>query len=210
LEIRNGILMKILATLILLLWGSVHLSAQSHRPDDFYVKKNGDTIYGRYLYGTRMGKYDTFRNSDRDKVQLKPDSIQSYSSYRENADLSRDDPNYYYIWNWINIKNGFYQIYYRDSNVVSIVSQTIPGSGFTTGPTWDSDLFYIYKNGILSESFMPLKFYPVAKTFLADCPSILELLEHVPNEINKEKTHKATLKDAGFIISKYNECVKGK
>ena len=183
---------------------SLGLFAQYDRPNDFYVAKSGDTTFGTYIYGI---KYDGFKNLKGEKIKLRPDSIQSYSIYLENTYRKKSEP-YYYTRDWINIEDKFYEVFYRDSGVLSIVFSSPPPT-----PTLGylgysgSNVYYFSKKGILTR-FDPAVFYTAAKKNLADCPSMLDMLDNVPNDKNKGKTHKATFSDAAFIISKYNQCVK--
>jgi hypothetical protein len=196
--------MKILFTL-LLHCAFLCVSAQD-RPNDFYVNKQGDTTFGTYVYGP---KYDAFKTLKREKLKLKPDSIQSYSIYADNTNRRKGEP-YYFARTWINIDNKFYEIYYRDSGMLSIVFSSPPPTP-TAGMSSMSggNMYYFAKKGSITK-FYPPSFYAECQKDLADCPSVIDLLDHVPNEKNKEKTHKATFNDAEFIVSKYNECMRGK
>jgi hypothetical protein len=198
--------MKATLIFLLLILSSVSISAQD-RPNDFYVTKNKDTVLGSYVfvYGS---KYDVFRNLKGQKIKIKPDSVLSYSIYLENTYRQKNDP-YYYARTWINIRDTFYEIHYKDSGEVMILivagSSSFSGSGAAYGTP---DSYFFEKKGRVSEIFLAAKFYKNAQLFFADCPSVVDLLDHIRNEKNKEKTHKAKLEDAAFIISRYNECMK--
>ncbi len=182
---------------------SLHISAQySDKPKDFYVTKQGDTTYGTYISGM---KYDGFKNLKGEKIKLKPDSIKYYSIYEYNSDRSD-----YSTRSWISINDKFYEYYYKGYGKVSIVSTA--GDGFGPTPSWEIapkyEIYYFLRADTLSHFFLPANFYKAAQSFLSDCPTISDYLDHAPNKYNKEKSHKATLEDAVFVIPKYNECMK--
>jgi len=198
-----------LSLLVMFSFACFSLLAQYDRPNDFYVTKSGDTTFGTYVYGA---KYDGFKNMKGEKIKLKPDSTQSYSIYLENTYHKKNEP-FYYTRDWVKIGDKFYEVYYRDSGLLSIVFSSpppTPGLGYTPSGGLNGaggNIYYFSKNGILTK-FDPISFYAAAKKVLADCPSISDLLDNVPNGKNKEKMHKAKIDDAPFVISKYNECMK--
>lgn len=178
---------------------STILSGQD-RPNDFYITKSGDTVLGSYyfVYGS---KYDMFKTTAGEKIKLKPDSVLSYSIYLENTNRGKNDP-YYYTRTWQNVKGVFYGVLYRSKGPVCILLKEWSSLG--PAPSGGT-IYYFERNDSLTQFFT---FYSAAKKYLSDCPAVIDLLDHVPNQRNKEKTHKATIDDAEFIISKYNECVK--
>jgi|GEM_PF-3880077 len=198
--------MKILFAILILCHVYFDLSAQGIRPDDFYISKSGDTVRGKFRPGGNFNEYDNFKTLKGEKIPLNPDSILSYSIYLDNFNLRTDDPHYFYTRDWISIQNGFYEVYYKDSSSVCILTQK--GGGFGPSRGGKYDVFFINRQGTLSKFFLATGFYNIAKTFLSDCPTISDILDQVPNEKNKTKTHKATLEDAAYIIKKYNECTK--
>lgn len=198
--------MKVLGLLmVIILIICADLSAQSHRPHDFYLNKVGDTIYGRYIPAEGVFRGEKFKPLNGDKIALTPDAVRSFTYYMENANLNRSDPNFYYSSSYISIGDSFYQVYFRDTGRISILSRE---GGIYIYNGSNTGVFYFYINGQLSEPFLPTAFYKNALVLLGDCPTIANLLDHVPNGKGKEKTHRATLQDAAFIIPKYNECMK--
>jgi hypothetical protein len=179
-------------------------SAQySDKPKDFYVTKHGDTTYGTYISGM---KYDGFKSLNGEKTKLKPESIKFFSAYLYNSDKSD-----YSTQSWISIDNKFYEYIYKSSGKVSLVSSEKSfGQISSSGISWINEVCFFLRADTLSSPFLPVEFYKAAKSFLIDCPDISSILDHAPKKYNKEKTHKATLDDATYIISKYNECMRGK
>ena len=195
--------MKANIVLLLLILISMSISAQD-RPNDFYVSKRGDTVLGTYVYGA---KYDGFKNLKGEKIKLKPDSILSYSIFLENNNRSKNDP-YFFTRTWINIRDSFYEAVYMETGPVGVVIQETRRYTDVLRIVPDhSDSYLFVRDGKMTK-FLSISFYSAAKKYLADCPTIIDLLEHVPNEKNRTKTHKATFEDVAFIISKYNECMK--
>ena len=191
--------MKTTLFLLILILSIVSMSAQD-KPNDFYVNKSKDTVFGTYvfIYGS---KYDVLRNLKGEKIKLKPDSVLSYSIYLENTYRGKNDP-YYYTHTWVNVNGAFYRVLYKEAGPVSIVLE----EHSSLGPAPSGGTTYYFERNDTLTRF--LTFYSAAKKYLADCPAVIDLLDHVPNEKNKNKTHRATIDDAELIISKYNECVK--
>ena len=178
------------------------LLAQIDRPNDFYVTKSGDTIYGNYTPAF-SSKVDIFKNLKGEKIKIKPDSIRTYSIYLENTNRMKGDP-FYFSQSWLNIRDTFYEIIYKGTGPVSVLRFKQVKNVLTT---YGMPHEYFERNGILT-AFSMSAFYSECKKYMADCPSIVDLLDHVPNDKKSTKTHKAKLEDVEFVVSKYNECVK--
>ena len=206
-------LMKTLFTLFLLSAISLGSFAQGKIPKtpyDYYVTKQGDTVYGSVFWGL---KNDGFKPLNGQRMKLKPDSVASYAFYLANNNRGPNDP-FYFARTFINVENKFYEIEYtgdgpvrvlfRDASDITGLKNVMP-SGM--GMAAEDEVYYFERNGVLTK-FYASKFYAAAQKYFADCPSVVEFLDHVPNERKPEKTHKAGMHDLKLIMSKYTACVK--
>lgn len=193
--------MKTFLSTFILLIACLSIHAQGDLPDDFYVTQHGDTVFGRYI------SYTSFKlRGSKEKISVKPDTIQSYTVYALNTNRSKGDP-YYYPRQWVNIKGTFYELLAGAGGPVRALSLTV--AQYMGYNQTEKDVFYFERDGILT-NFSVVAFYRDCKTYFSDCPSVIEFLDQVPNIKNPEKAHKARFDDIDLIVDKYNNCRRGK
>ena len=198
--------MKTIITLIFCTLG-FSLFAQYDRPNDFYISKHGDTVYGKIFVGLKNISF-TFPSGE--KIKLHPDSVLSYAYYAGNVSVPASEGNNYYT-TVLSLESKFFVIYYKGNGPVKILYEdglNIAG-GLTTLTPVEDDFYYFERNGVLT-IFHATHFYTAALKYMVDCPDMAEYLDHVPTQKKGNKTHRAKFSDATSVLDKYNQCISGK